>query len=161
MGAHPLDPRAQLLLAARVGEREHRLQVADLLELRDRLAADALRRRVGRDELGVLGLDRAQLVEQRVVLVVADLGVVEDVVAVAVVVELLAQLGGADASSGRRSLDLRGGRREQPREVVGARARPCPGTSVRSKCSGVTAMRPSATAARSVPVLVVVAGSSP
>ena len=48
----------------------------------DRLAADPLRRRVGRDELGVLGLERPQLVEQLVVLVVADLGVVEDVVAV-------------------------------------------------------------------------------
>ena len=37
---------------------------------------------------GCVGLDRAQLVEQRVVVVVADLGVVEDVVAVAVVVQL-------------------------------------------------------------------------
>ena len=51
----------------------------------------------GRDELGVLGLDPAQLVEQRVVGVVADLGVVEDVVAVPVVGELRAQLGGAVA----------------------------------------------------------------
>ena len=49
----------------------------------------------GVTQLGVLALDRAQLVEQRVVGVVADLGVVEDVVAVAVVRELLAQLGGA------------------------------------------------------------------
>jgi hypothetical protein len=31
----------------------------DLLELRDRRAADALGRRIGRDELGVLGLDGA------------------------------------------------------------------------------------------------------
>ncbi len=37
----------------------------------------------------------AKLVEQRVVLVVADLGIVEDVVPVAVIVELPAQLGGA------------------------------------------------------------------
>ena len=88
------DPRAQLLLAARVGEREHRLQVRDLRQLADRLAADALGRRVGRQQVGVLGLQRAQLVEQRVVFVVADLGVVEDVVAVVVVLELLAQLGG-------------------------------------------------------------------
>ena len=57
----------------------------DLLEPRDRLGADALGRRVGRDELRVVALDRAQLVEQRVVVVVADLGVVEDVVAVVVV----------------------------------------------------------------------------
>ena len=46
-------------------------------------------------QLRVLALDRAQLVQQRVVGVVADLGVVEDVVAVPVVDELLAQLGGA------------------------------------------------------------------
>jgi hypothetical protein len=69
--------------------------VADLLEVGDRLAADALSGRVGRDELGMVGLDGAQLVEERVVLVVADLGIVEDVVAVAVVVELAAQLRGA------------------------------------------------------------------
>ena len=93
--AHAVDPGAQLGLAARVGQREHRLQVRDLLELADRLAADPLRRRVGREQLRVLALDRAQLVQQRVVGVVADLGVVEDVVAVAVVGELLAQLGGA------------------------------------------------------------------
>jgi hypothetical protein len=43
----------------------------------------------------VLGLERAELVEQRVVLVIADLGVVEDVVAVAVVLDRPAQLGGA------------------------------------------------------------------
>ena len=53
----------------------------------------------GVTQLGMLGLDRPQLVEQRVVLVVADLGIVEDVVAVAVVVELAAQLGGARPAS--------------------------------------------------------------
>ena len=62
--------------------------MAHLLQVADRLAPDALRRRVRRDQLGMLGLDRAQLVEQLVVLVVADLRIVEDVVAVAVVVEL-------------------------------------------------------------------------
>ena len=41
----------------------------------------------------MLCLERLQLAPQRVVLVVADLGVVEDVVAVAVVIEDLAQLG--------------------------------------------------------------------
>jgi hypothetical protein len=43
----------------------------------------------------VIRFDLAQLVDQRVVLIVADLGVVEDVVAVAVVIEGLAQLGRA------------------------------------------------------------------
>jgi hypothetical protein len=66
--------------------------VADLRQLGDRLAADALRRRVRRDELGVLGLEALQLAEERVVLVVADLGVVERVVAPRVVLDLPAQL---------------------------------------------------------------------
>ena len=67
-------PGAQLLLVAGVGEGEHRLGVLDLLELVERRAADPLGRRVGRAQLGVVVLDRAQLVEQGVVLVVADLG---------------------------------------------------------------------------------------
>ena len=89
----------------------------------DRLAADALRRRVGRQQLGMRRLDRAQLVEQRVVSVVADDRVVEDVVAVAVVGQLSAQLRRARGrirapSRRRRSLHLARGRRDQPREVV-------------------------------------------
>ena len=53
-----------------------------------RFAAHPLRGRVGRDELRVLALDRAQLVQQRVVLVVTDLRVIEFVVAAGVVCEL-------------------------------------------------------------------------
>ena len=90
--AHPLDPRPQLLLGARVRQREHRLQVRDLLQLAHRLAADPLGGRVGRAQLRMLGLDRAQLVQQRVVDVVADLRIVEHVVAMGVVFELRAQL---------------------------------------------------------------------
>ena len=101
---------------------------------------------------------RAQLVEQRVVLVVGDDRVVEDVVAATVLGELLAQLRGARGGLlRRRSLHLAGGRGEQPRQVVAVRAS-MPATSVRSKCTGVTAMRPAWTAARSVPALVVEAG---
>ena len=70
----------------------------------------------------MLGLDRPQLVEQRVVDVVADLGIVEHVVAVAVVLEL-ARSSAARAASGAlaaRDLlgDLLGGGRDQPRQVV-------------------------------------------
>ena len=43
----------------------------------------------------MVGFNLTQLVDQRVVLVVSDFGVVENVVAVAVVIEDLAQLGGA------------------------------------------------------------------
>jgi hypothetical protein len=43
----------------------------------------------------VIRFDLTKLVDQRVVLVVSDLGVIQDVVAVAVVLEDLAQLGRA------------------------------------------------------------------
>ena len=70
-----------------------RCRCADLDQVGDRLLADPLGRRVRRDQLRVGRLDRLQLVEQRVVLVVADLRVIEHVVPVRVVVEQLAQLG--------------------------------------------------------------------
>jgi hypothetical protein len=53
----------------------------------------APRRRVGRDELGVLALQRAELTHQRVVLPVGDRRAVEHVVAVVVLLELLGELG--------------------------------------------------------------------
>ena len=70
----------------RVVEREHRRAVRDRREQVGRRAAHALRRRVRRDELGERVLERAELAHQLVVLGVGDLGIVEDVVAVAVVV---------------------------------------------------------------------------
>ena len=69
--------------------------MVDLDELVRRRRADALRRRVGRDETGIGLLERDELVVELVVLGVGDLRIVEDVVAVEVVVEDLAQLGGA------------------------------------------------------------------
>ena len=56
-----------------------------------RLAADALRGRVGRDELGVVGLEPLELVHERVVFGVGNFGRVEDVVEVLVVAQLMAQ----------------------------------------------------------------------
>ncbi len=168
--AHPLDPRPQLVPRAHVAERQHRLQMADFLEARDRLTADSLRRRVGRQQLGVLTLDPAQLVEQAVIDIVADLGIVEDVVAVGVVFELLAQLGGAERELPRRLrrsrlAGLRAGRGHGAasgagRSEIDGSSRPSRSKrlsasrlawSVRSKWIGVTAMRPACTAARSVP----------
>jgi hypothetical protein len=150
--AHALDPRAQLLLAARVGQREHRLAVDDLGQRGDRLAADALRGRVRRQQLGMLRLDGAQLVEQLVVLVVGDGGVVEHVVAPAVLGELLAQLRGAlDGLLGRLAhcTSRAAGASSRARSYLVRASRP--ERSVRSKCTGVTAMCPACTAARSVP----------
>ena len=91
-----------------------------------------------------------QLVEQRVVGVVADLGIVEDVVAMVVAGDLAAEL--------LRPLGRILG--AHPAPVIAAssipsrsqsRSRPRPSRSVRSKCTGVIAIRPRATAARSVP----------
>jgi hypothetical protein len=70
----------------------------DLLEALGRLAADALGGRVGREQLGVRGLDALELVHQRVVLGVGDLRRVEDVVEVLVVAEFGAQFFGALAA---------------------------------------------------------------
>ena len=71
---HALVERAQLLFVVGVVERQHRQQVLDGREPFGRAAADALRRRVGRDEIGMLGLERLQLAHQRVELGVGDLG---------------------------------------------------------------------------------------
>ena len=158
--AHPLDPRPELVGGARVAEREHGLGVADLNQVADRLATDSLGGRVRRDELGVGRFDRPEFVEQRVVLVVADLRIVQDVVAIAVVVEQPAELGGplARVRRGRRRL-LRDAHGSVTSRSAGSirRARSCccsadsPSRSVRSKWIGVTAIRPSATAVTSVP----------
>src|SRR5712691_5263926 len=55
------------------------------------LAADSLRGRVGRDQFGMLGLQLLEFVDQFVEFGVADLGIVENVVAVLVVADLVAQ----------------------------------------------------------------------
>ena len=97
-GDEPLDagrPRAQVVERERVVEREHPHSVFDRGEGRHGTPAGSLRRRVGRDELGVLRLELAQLPHERVELGVAELGVVEDEVALGVVVDQLAQRGDA------------------------------------------------------------------
>jgi len=145
-------PLAQLLLGAGVGQREHGQQVAHGREALERAPAHPLRGGVRRAQRGVRGLEAAQLVQQAVVLGVGDLGVVEDVVAVVVVLERTAQLGGALEDLGRDGgahASRAGGASRRSRSN---RSNPSmPARSVRSKCSGVTAISPSATAAKSVP----------
>ncbi len=143
-------PGPQLLLVAGVAEREHLLGVLDLGKALKRRRPDALRGRVGRAHLGVLRLDRPQLVEQRVVLVVADRRVVEDVVAAVVLRQLLPQLSGALLGPGRAHTDVGAlaasiSPKSQPRSFSR------PPWSVRSKWIGVTEIRFCATALRSVP----------
>ena len=89
----PLTPREELLAGERVVEREHRLEVGDLRERRrDPRRAGTPGGRVGGDEIGVLGLEVAQLAHEIVVLGVADLGIVGAVVPLVVVADGLAQL---------------------------------------------------------------------
>ena len=121
----------------------------DLHEAVERRRADALGGGVGRPQLRVLGLDVAQLVEQRVVLVVADQRVVEDVVMVVVAGQLAPQLrrpflvgGGVHTEEGAIAASIRSSGQ--------ARRRSSSPWSVRSKWIGVTAIRPSETAIRSV-----------
>ena len=91
--AHVVRPLLERLVGRHLLERPHRGEVVDFAELVRRRGADALRRRVGRDEVRMLLLERLQLVEEPVVVGVRDLRIVEDVVAVQVVLDLLAQLG--------------------------------------------------------------------
>ena len=156
-------PGAELLGAAGVRKREHRLRVADLLESVERAPGDALGRGVGRDELGMRRLELAQLAYQRVVCVVADLGVVQLVVAVVVVCDLAPQLldpvsrrGGAlDCAHGSvragRASTAAGKASPSACSSSASRRRSSPLRSVRSKWTGVIDTRPSATAVRSVP----------
>ena len=90
--AHALVERPQLLLVVGVVEAEHRREVFDGREALDRAAGDALRRRIGGDELGMLRLEPLELVQQAVELLVGDLGIVVDVVALFVVPDRVAQL---------------------------------------------------------------------
>ena len=58
----------------------------------DRPAGDALRRRIGGDEVRMLGLEALELVQQPIELFVGDLGIVVDVVALFVVADGVAEL---------------------------------------------------------------------
>jgi hypothetical protein len=89
----PLGPAAQLGFGLRVVEAHHRDLVPDLREQGRRGGANPEARRVGRDQFRVIGLDRPQLAHQRVVLGVGDLGAVEHVVPLVVMIDERAQLG--------------------------------------------------------------------
>ena len=72
--------------------------MANLLEPLERDRPDALRRRVQSAEAGELLLEPFELLVQRIVLGVVDLGLIEDVVQVGVVVYLLAKPRGAHSA---------------------------------------------------------------
>ena len=88
---HALTPGGELVGAHRVVEAHHRHRVDDRGEQAARGAADGLARRIDDDELGMVGLELAQLTDEQVVVAVGDLRVVELVVAAVVVGDQLAQ----------------------------------------------------------------------
>ena len=94
---HPLAPRHQLVEGEGVVERHHRDAVADLGERGRRPAAHLLGGRVGGPQLGVGLLQGPQLPNQGVELGVGDLGVVEQVVPLGVVLDEPPQLLDADS----------------------------------------------------------------
>ena len=60
-----------------------------------RAAGDALGRRIGGDEIGMLGLERLELVQKPIEFFVGDLRIVVDVVALFVVADESAKFGDA------------------------------------------------------------------
>ena len=105
---HPLVERAQLALVVGVVEAQQRLGMGDGREALCGPPRHPLRRRLGRDEQGMLDLERHEFAHERVELGVGDLGIGVDVVALFVVPDALAQRrnlfgGGHRAASARVS----------------------------------------------------------
>src|SRR4029077_19573601 len=90
--AHAFVERADLRLVEGVLKAEHRRAMTHLRELLRCLATDALGWRVGRQEVGPRILDAPELEEQRVVLRVRNLRLVEHVVGVLVTSDQVAQV---------------------------------------------------------------------
>ncbi len=72
-------------------EADHRHLVPIGLKSGARLAAHALRRRIRRDQLGMLRFERLELIHQLVVAGVGNLRIIQDVVEVIVPVNIVAQ----------------------------------------------------------------------
>ena len=78
----------------------------------DRTAGDALRRRIRRDEIRMLGLEPLELVQQPIELLVGDLRIVVNVVALFVMADLLRgarlmRASGSIGAIGSRRIDCR------------------------------------------------------
>ncbi len=89
---HPRRPGTQVLGGEHVVEREHPRAVLYGREQLGGRGADPLGRALRGDQLGEALLQLHELADERIVVGVRDLGVVEHVVPVTVVVDLLAQL---------------------------------------------------------------------
>ncbi len=93
--SRPAIEIGQVLLLERIAEAEHGNFVTHLAKGRQRFATHPLGGRLGGDQLGMLGLQRPQLLEQPVVLGIRHAGLVEHVVAIVMGVDFAAQFGNA------------------------------------------------------------------
>ena len=118
--ADALVERPDLGLVERVRQRQHRVGVLHRGEAVRRRDADALGRRFGGHELGVLRLQVLELAEDRVVGEVVERGLIEDVVVVVRLLDLLAQLGDPLLGGGRCHAPIVAKARRPGRPVVTA-----------------------------------------
>ena len=81
-------PVVQLLLVAGIGQGIHGPGMLDLLERFQRLGTDALRGRIGGQQLGELDLQLFQFIEEPVILGVADLRLIEHIIEVIMALKL-------------------------------------------------------------------------
>ena len=88
---YPPLPVAQFVFAVGVIQREHGRRMLRLHETFAGFAADALGGRIGRDQLGMLGLELFQLVHELIEFSVRDFRIVEHVVAIFVVADFVAE----------------------------------------------------------------------
>ena len=103
-------PRAELILGITVVQRQHGVSMNNLLETSQRTAPDALGRRVGARQLGVLFLQLFELGEDLIVVKIRDLRIGDNIVEVVVTANQPAQLFDATPNTHRR-LRRRGRRR--------------------------------------------------
>jgi len=100
-GKHPLESSLELLKLGDVHgvvQREHGDLVLDGGEGLHRLARNTLGRAVGRDQVGVPGLEILELSHETIVLGVGNLGLGQDVIEVVVAVDELPELRDASGS---------------------------------------------------------------
>ena len=83
---------AQFLLRIGVVEAQHRFEMLDRFESLKRLAADALRWRIGRDEIGKLFFQIEKLTIETVIVLVGDGRLGEDIVGMVVLADFVDQL---------------------------------------------------------------------
>ena len=102
--AQPFVERAQLVLVVGIVQAEHRLRVLNRRKSFHGTAADALRRRIRGDEIGMIALEILKLPQELIELGVGNLGVLVNVIAFFVMADLgiICGVSSGSIGSGRR-----------------------------------------------------------